>query len=649
MSSQEIKPQSPAHRPPSKYKFGKVKSIPTIQEDKQTGLTYIRLTSRSDEKLYGCTHFNARYRDEEKLGQGTFGSVYKGVHLETQRQVAMKRIIISEDRDLFPITAQREITILKKLDHKNVVKLIEMVYDYPPSSQEPDQNQQSKRWSGTNSVNGNNDKLSTKAFYMILPYMVADLSGVLHNPRIKLELSHVKNIMLQLLEAVNYVHCQKFMHRDIKTANLLLDHRGVLKLADFGLARTYYGAPPNLKFPGGAGSGASYTSVVVTRWYRAPELVLGDKRYTTAVDIWGVGCVLGELFEKKPILPGTTDVDQGHTIFKLLGTPTKDIWKLAYHLPGAELTKTNYKASIDERFGRFLSESGLDLMKKLLALDPYKRITSMAALKHPFFIEDPLPSTQLDCICEESHESDIKRYKEELHQSMSQRAPPAPSGKRKGVPDSPTSFANVSYDMRNVQNKRPNTQSNNMHSKGNFNHHSHEKRNLPTGPMGVNRSNLPKAPSSSSNAIPKSYGHNGGSLQNRSQSYRPQKPVYPSNPPSSGSRYNPHSSLKKPPSQNVGPGETITRHQNFKNQTNSSARPNQYYSRYQSNGSNEISVNSSKEVPNSVTHLRDNYSKDHEAHKLTDQTRSSVLQGNKEKRNLKSDGPKPSKDLADLY
>ncbi|SCU85647.1 LAFA_0D16908g1_1 [Lachancea sp. 'fantastica'] len=416
-------------KPDYKYKIGKVKQTPTVVKDEVTGLDYIELKMRQNERVYGCTVFQNRYKEDKKLGQGTFGEVYRGVHLETQRQVAMKRTIVKAEKDLFPITAQREITILRKLNHKNVIKLIEMVYDYPP----------------TDSTNGSSSPaVSTtsgqfKSFYMILPYMVADMSGILHNPRIKLEMSAIKNILLQVFEGVNYIHCQKYMHRDIKTANLLIDHKGVLKIADFGLARNYYGAPPNLKFPGGAGVDAKYTSVVVTRWYRAPELVLGDKYYTTAVDMWGVGCVFGEFFEKKPILQGQTDVDQGHVIFKLLGTPNQEQWSLAHYLPGAELTRTNYTSTLRERFGPHLNDSGLDLLGQLLCLDPYKRLTAMAAKNHPFFKEEPLPDKVLTLPCEECHEADIKRYKQEQNRSLSQQPPPAPQGHvvEKAAPPTP--------------------------------------------------------------------------------------------------------------------------------------------------------------------------------------------------------------------
>lgn len=356
--------------------------------------------------------------------------MFKGIHLGTNRKVAIKRILVRAEKDLFPITAQREITILKRMNHKNIVKLIEVVYDESPSPKMDTGDGSANNRNTGHSANGvNPPKLLTgKHFFMILPYMVTDLTGLLHNPRVEFSLGEIKNIMLQLLEGINYIHCSKFLHRDIKTANILIDHKGVLKIADFGLARNYYGCPPNLKYPGGAGSGAKYTSIVVTRWYRAPEIVLGDRYYTTAVDMWGIGCVFAEFFEKKPILQGKTDIDQGHVIFQLMGTPSMDDWGLAYHLPGAELTKTNYKSTLRERFSKHLNGTGLDLLSSLLALDPYKRLTAMSAKNHPFFAEDPVPTSMLKLPSEECHESDIKRYKNEQNQAMSQRPPSAPTG-----------------------------------------------------------------------------------------------------------------------------------------------------------------------------------------------------------------------------
>ncbi|KAH3902468.1 related to Serine/threonine-protein kinase BUR1 [Saccharomycodes ludwigii] len=423
-----------------KYKIGKIRQTPPILKDIKTGLEYIKLNPRPNYKLYGVTKFSNCYKSDSLLGKGTFGEVYKGTHLETQRTVAIKKLIINAESDVFPITAEREIVILKQLNHKNVIKLIELIYDASPDTDKNGnsaiqretkthynshfphyqrQQQQQQQQQEQQHVTGNHNNFSSspsmkKSFYMVLPYMIADLSGILHNPRITLELCDIKNMMLQILEGVNYIHCCKYMHRDIKTANILIDHRGVLKIADFGLARVYYGPPPNLRFPGGAGFNAQYTSVVVTRWYRAPELVLGDKHYTTAVDMWGVGCVFAEFFIKKPILQGSTDPDQGHEIFKLLGTPTFQDWPTAKYLPGKTLIeKTSYPSTLTQTYSKYLDDHGLDFLNKLLCLDPYKRITAMAAKSHKFFNTEPLPSKELKSPSEESHEADIARFNKE--------------------------------------------------------------------------------------------------------------------------------------------------------------------------------------------------------------------------------------------
>ncbi|KAF4001757.1 Protein kinase domain family protein [Saccharomyces cerevisiae] len=302
----------------NKYKIGKVKSTPAIQRDAKTNLTYIKLRKRSSEKVYGCTVFQNHYREDEKLGQGTFGEVYKGIHLETQRQVAMKKIIVSVEKDLFPITAQREITILKRLNHKNIIKLIEMVYDHSPDI--------------TNAASSN----LHKSFYMILPYMVADLSGVLHNPRINLEMCDIKNMMLQILEGLNYIHCAKFMHRDIKTANILIDHNGVLKLADFGLARLYYGCPPNLKYPGGAGRLQSLSDLELAILISAARVALRakDGSFNFNLAYAEYEKMIKAINSRIPTVAPTTNVGTGQSTFSIDNTiklwlkkDVKNVWE----------------------------------------------------------------------------------------------------------------------------------------------------------------------------------------------------------------------------------------------------------------------------------------------------------------------------------
>lgn len=619
-----------------KYKIGKVKQTPTVQTNPKTGESFIQLKAREDEKVYGCTKFLNHYKEDKKLGQGTFGEVFKGIHLETQRKVAMKRILINMEKDLFPITAQREITIIKKLSHRNVIKLLEMVHDFPPSTNQHAQ------------IASQDDPTipkPMKSFYMVLPYMVADLSGVLHNPRMTLQMADIKNMMLQILEGLNYIHCCKFMHRDIKTANILIDHNGILKIADFGLARLYYGSPPNLKYPGGAGTGAKYTSVVVTRWYRAPELVLGDKYYTTAVDIWGVGCVFAEFFEKKPILQGTSDIDQGHVIFKLLGTPTEEDWEMAKYLPGKELLFTKYKSTLKERFGNHLNDTGLHFLEKLLALDPMKRYTTMSAKLDPFFTEEPLPSEKLILPCEESHEADIKRYKEEMHQAMSQRVPAAPKGHifetgpntavavNDGPKPLPVSPANLTgkipptgptgkkFKQKTPVPAAPLTEPYQRHNSKAIPHNN--SSNIQNRNQGRINDYMPKGPSRYNKSAPDSSVPTGPSVKNAYPNEQPrsayQKPPhrYQQTSGYTSSNYNnPHNYHNQQSTNTRIPGETTT-----------GFVKNQPYSRYHKSGDNGV-VNTSGVDP-SRSYIQNNSIPKHPAH-------SSRYQPNKSVRNTES-------------
>lgn len=183
--------------------------------------------------------------------------------------MALKKILMHNEKDGFPITALREIKLLKLLSHPNVLSLEEMAVEHHMKSA---------------------DKRKRAIMYMVTPYMDHDLSGLLENPSVKLEESHIKCYMLQLLEGVRYLHDSHILHRDMKAANLLINNKGILQIADFGLARHYDEAVP----VSGQGNGEArrdYTTLVVTRWYRPPELLLQLRRYTPAIDMWGIGSV----------------------------------------------------------------------------------------------------------------------------------------------------------------------------------------------------------------------------------------------------------------------------------------------------------------------------------------------------------------------
>jgi serine/threonine-protein kinase BUR1 len=329
----------------------------------------------------------------KKLGQGTFGVVEKATNKATGELVALKQLLNHSAKDGFPITAMREIIILKQLNHENILKIIDMIHQAP-------------------NVSNPSDLVTQRGcFYTVSPYMSSDLVGLLENPNISIKLPHIKCFMSQLLHGINYIHENMFLHRDIKAANILVDSRGILKIADFGLARRYHGKPPTLH--GGPGGGErQYTGLVVTRWYRPPELLLGERKYTTAVDMWGVGCVFAELFTHKPILVGKSDSHQALLVFSLVGAPSE--WSHAPSLPN----KTDFnigltcKRTLESRFKTLMPKDGIDLLSGLLALDPYKRFNAMDALEHEFFKNDPLPLKPHELPkFEECHEIDKERFK----------------------------------------------------------------------------------------------------------------------------------------------------------------------------------------------------------------------------------------------
>lgn len=334
-----------------------------------------------------------QYHIIEKLGQGTFGVVQKARNKRTGALVAIKQLLNHLAKEGFPITAMREITILKQLDHRNILNIEDIIFG------EPD-------------VTNPTDVVTQRgSFYTVSPYMTSDLVGILENPDVKLELNEIKCIMMQLLQGTQYIHEQNFLHRDIKAANILIDNTGVLKIADFGLARMYHGDVPRLGMGPGGGK-KDYTALVVTRWYRPPELLLGERKYTTAVDIWGIGCVFAELFIRKPILVGKSDAHQAQLIFELIGSP--ETWDGAAKLPN----KTHFniglgrKRSLEGKFESLMPPSAVRLLSGLLTLDPYKRLNALDALNQEFFKIEPLPLRPEEMPqFGECHEIDKERFK----------------------------------------------------------------------------------------------------------------------------------------------------------------------------------------------------------------------------------------------
>uniref|UniRef100_A0A3B4XNZ4 cyclin-dependent kinase n=1 Tax=Seriola lalandi dorsalis TaxID=1841481 RepID=A0A3B4XNZ4_SERLL len=301
--------------------------------------------------LQGCRSVE-EFQCLNRIEEGTYGVVYRAKDKKTDEIVALKRLKMEKEKEGFPITSLREINTILKAQHPNIVTVREIV------------------------VGSNMDKI-----YIVMNYVEHDLKSLMETMKQPFLPGEVKTLMIQLLRGVRHLHDNWILHRDLKTSNLLLSHKGILKIGDFGLAREY-GSP--LK---------PYTPVVVTLWYRSPDLLLGAKEYSTAVDMWSVGCIFGELLTQKPLFPGKSEIDQINKIFKDLGSPSEKIWPGYNELPAVKkMTFTEYPYNnLRKRFGALLSDQGFDLMNKFLTYCPSKRIVSDDALKHEYFRETPLP------------------------------------------------------------------------------------------------------------------------------------------------------------------------------------------------------------------------------------------------------------------
>jgi cell division cycle 2-like len=218
------------------------------------------------------------------------------------------------------------------------------------------------------------------SFFIVMEYLEHDLHSLMEDIGKPFTVSEVKLLLHQLISAVHHLHEHWIIHRDIKTSNLLYSNKGYLKLCDMGLARDYYDPPRKM------------TPNVVTLWYRAPEVLLGMEQYGEPIDMWSVGCIFGELLDNKPMFDGRGEIDLLKKIFALLGSPNAAVWP-AYPAfmksKGFAIQDTNRYNHLKSRYPQ-LTQAGYDLMNRLLAYDPAKRITAAEAMAHPWFSERPL-------------------------------------------------------------------------------------------------------------------------------------------------------------------------------------------------------------------------------------------------------------------
>lgn len=286
-----------------------------------------------------------RFTMKEKLGEGTYGVVYKAIDHRTGETVAIKRIRLDMARvaiEGVPSTALREISVLKELRHPNVIRL----YDVIP--------------------------VDFKLF-LVFEFLRQDLKDFLQTTPVPVPHALAKSYLFQLLEALRYCHSRRVIHRDLKPQNILINKLGALKLADFGLSRAFT-IPMN-----------RYTREVVTLWYRPPEILMGAKVYATTVDIWCAGCIFYEMVTKKTLFAGDSEIDQLFRIFRTLGTPNEDVW------PGVSKLAI-YKTDFPEWRPKPLSEVlplsdplAIDVFSKIMKMDPKQRFSAKSILEHEYF------------------------------------------------------------------------------------------------------------------------------------------------------------------------------------------------------------------------------------------------------------------------
>lgn len=340
--------------------------------------------------------------NESVVGAGTYGKVFKAVHIYTKDEAALKKIRMEGERDGFPITAVREIKLLQNLRHQHVVALQEVMVE-------------------------------KNECFMVFEYMAHDLTGLINHPTFKLNAAHKKDLGRQMFEGLEFLHRRGVMHRDIKAANLLISADGQLKYADFGLARFYAKSRKQ-----------DYTNRVITIWYRPPELLLGETQYGPAVDIWSAACVFMEMFTRKAIFPGEGgELSQLEKIYNVLGTPTTKEWPGIVELPWYELmhpavtagssSSSKDKQDKDVRFGQrvfetnyssLLSPAALDLVTQIFSYDHTARPDAARILEHEYFVsEEPAPRQpyELAEVAGEWHEYESKAHRREHDRKEKER------------------------------------------------------------------------------------------------------------------------------------------------------------------------------------------------------------------------------------
>ncbi|CAL5339763.1 unnamed protein product [Camellia sinensis] len=292
---------------------------------------------------------NWQYEMGEVIGCGAFGVVHKGLLLESKQTVAIKKMHPLDLHNGAPSTIMEEISLLKEMEHANIVKLLEAI--------------------------PNTDKGS----YMIFEYLDYDLEIFMKTfPKKSKNKQRIKNFLRQILSGLAYCHELKIMHRDLRPDNLLVDREGsVVKIADFGLARKF-SSPPG-----------EYCPEVVNLRYMPPEILLGSHEYSTHVDVWSVGCIFAEMIDHQPLFDDLSDKDHLHKIFSIMGTPDATAWPGVTSLP--DYIPDDFPKQDPKNLAEYvpnLEPAGVDLLSEMLCMNPARRISALDALAHPYFKND---------------------------------------------------------------------------------------------------------------------------------------------------------------------------------------------------------------------------------------------------------------------
>lgn len=357
-------------------------------DDDEVEVELVKKTDKYNHYSVFGTEFivDKRYEISEPAGSGAYGTVVIANDTQKENSVAIKKIERAFEHKLFTKRTLRELKILRLLSHENVVQL--------KTIQKPE------------------DKDKFEEIYAVFETMETDLGSIIKSSQ-DLSIAHIQFFLYQILRGMKYIHSAGILHRDLKPRNLLVNSNWDLKIWDFGLARADI---PELYEAG------AMTDYIATRWYRAPELLLGSEDYSGAVDMWSIGWIFAEMLLRKPLIPGQDSENQLELIVGLLGMPDK---KFIANYSGGRLTEVFKNLSVETKekgefanvFKDIEEKDALSLLKKMLRYDPKKRVTIEKALEHPFLADLHYPPDEPTAKPVSPFDFDFEKYDLSIEQT----------------------------------------------------------------------------------------------------------------------------------------------------------------------------------------------------------------------------------------